>query len=59
MSRQDPGAATGQAYTERTPKRCRCGHNDSFHVAVTPLRRGVCSAWNCDCQKYWEEARDG
>lgn len=56
MSRQDPGAATGQqAY--RPLLRCTCSCLSTLHKPhdVTAVR-GACSNSNCACKTFTEES---
>jgi hypothetical protein len=51
MSRQDPGAATGQTPPVSRP-RCTCGCLSSLHAISTAGRRAACSNSNCDCTRF-------
>lgn len=53
MSRQDPGAATGQPITE--PTRCLCSHSIALHKIMPNGSRGACSSSLCGCRYF----RDG
>jgi len=57
VSRQDPGAATGQ--TPYDLARCTCGCLSSLHKPhdVTGVR-GACSNSNCPCRTFTEEVSD-
>lgn len=52
MSRQDPGAATGQVPYDLT--RCTCGCLSSLHAINAAGRRAACSNSNCDCRRFVE-----
>lgn len=60
MSRQDPGAATGQIPTQLGYCTCRreqvCIGLESLHKPhdVTGVR-GACSNSNCPCERYTKE----
>lgn len=50
MSRQDPGAATGQQPYE--PGRCTCEHLVTLHAINGKGQRAACSASTCGCRRY-------
>lgn len=52
MSRQDPGAATGQQPYE--PTRCTCGCLVTLHKPNDAGVRGACSNSNCRCRTFAE-----
>jgi hypothetical protein len=62
VSRQDPGAATGQAPHE--PTRCTC--RGPVCVGLSTLHKphdttgvlGACSNSNCDCRRFTEKESD-
>ena len=53
MSRQDPGAATGQ--TPHEPTRCTCGDLITVHRINDAGVRAGCSNSNCDCKTFTEK----
>lgn len=50
MSRQDPGAATGQQPYELG--RCECGELETLHILNDAGERRACSASMCACRRY-------
>jgi hypothetical protein len=63
VSRQDPGAATGQVPYE--PTRCTC-QQPQVCIGLSTLHkpnpttgvRGACSNSNCDCRRFTEKESD-
>jgi hypothetical protein len=55
VSRQDPGAATGQSHYPTFPA-CECGCDYSTHASPTrvagQLVAGGCSNSRCNCRRY-------
>lgn len=57
MSRQDPGAATGQM--PYAPARCECGHLVTLHAFNTARLRAACTVRGvkaCGCRLFVAEA---
>jgi hypothetical protein len=54
VSRQDPGAATGQMPYE--PGRCECGDLETLHVLNDKGERKACSSSTCGCRRYAAQA---
>ncbi|MEU7904148.1 hypothetical protein [Actinoplanes sp. NPDC049118] len=52
MSRQDPGATTGQMPYELS--RCTCGCLSSLHKLTDAGERATCSNSNCGCRRFTE-----
>jgi hypothetical protein len=55
MSRQDPGAATGQI--PYLPTRCTCGCLSTLHNLTPAGKRTGCSNSNCSCKAFVEVPR--
>lgn len=53
MSRQDPGAATGQM--PYPPRRCECGDLDAVHAFDSNGVRAACSSSLCGCRRFVAE----
>lgn len=54
MSRQDPGAASGQQ-TYPPMLRCTCGCLEALHNLSDAGKRTGCSSSNCPCKAFTEE----